>query len=220
VYALRVTQFPAIGKWAELREVTATQVRARQAQGVRAALTAPIVGGPARMYTSIAFETLADLQAFRERNLSDRDFQAFSAKVAQLVAQPPESELWEVLTPAQPGSDASYTQRITYTAAMGKARALREMLEKRVAQRQAEGIRCSFSEQLASDAARYSVINLFGSLADFEAFRNRMRADASMQAFMDKLTPLLAASPTVELSEIVVPFQPVAARELAGAATR
>ena len=220
MYALRMTQFAALGKMAELREVHAAQARVRQAQGIRASLTAPIVGGAPRLIIGLAFETLADLQALRERNLSDKQFQAFAAKAAQLIAKPGESELWEVLTPAQTGSDPSYLQRITYTAAMGKNRALHEMLEKRVAQRQAEGVRCSFSVQMASDAARYSVINLFASLADFEAYRNRMRADASAQDFLEKLTPLLAASPSVELSEVIVPFQPVAARELAAAATR
>ena len=220
MYALRTTIVAANGEMAELREVTAAQVRARQAQGVRTSLSMPIVGGPPRLNISIAFETLADLQWFRERNLSDPPFQAFAAKAAQLVARTGESELWEVLTPAQPGNDPSYTQRITYTAAMGKARALRETLEKRVAERQGEGVRCAFSEQVASDAARFSIINLFGSLADFEAFRHRLRGDAISRAFMDGVTPRLAASPRVELSEVIVPFQPVAARSLAGAATR
>jgi hypothetical protein len=220
LYALRMTQFAALGKMPELRELHATQARARQAQGIRASLTVPIVGGEPRLNVGIAFETLADLQAFRERNLSDKQFQAFAAKASQLTAKPGVSELWEVLTPAGPGSDPSYLQRITYTAALGKARTLRETLEKRVSERQAEGVRCSFSEQMASDASRFAVINLFGSLADFEAHRNRLRADTTAAGFMDKVAALVAVSPSVELSEVIVPFQPVAAREMAGTATR
>lgn len=220
MYALRITIVAANGKMAELREVHAAQARARQAQGIRASLSTPIVGGQPRLNISITFETLADLQSFRERNLWDQQFQAFAATAAQLAANPGQSELWEVLTPAQPGNDPSYTQRITYTAALGKARALRETLEERVAERQAEGIRCTLSEQMASDASRFSVVNLFGSLADFEAFRDPLRADAGAQDSMDKVTPLLATSPSVELSEIIVPFQPVRERELAWAATR
>jgi hypothetical protein len=220
VYSLRNAIVAADGGLAELREVTAAQVRARQAQGVRAELSMPIVGGLPRLNISLAFNTLADLQWFRERDLSDPPFQAFAAKAAQLVARTEESELWELLTPTQPGNDPSYTRRLTYTATVGRGRALRETLEKRVAERQGEGIRCVLSRQLASDAPRFAVTNLFGSLADLEAFRNRLRGDAIARGFRDRVTPLLAASPFVELSEVVVPFQPVRERELVAAAGR
>jgi hypothetical protein len=220
VYVLRSTIVAADGDLAELRDVTAAQVRARQAQGVRASLSMPVLGGPPRLNISLAFATLAELQWFRERNLSTPPFQAFAAKAAQLVARTEESGLWEELTPTRPGNDPSYTRCITYTAAPRKGRALRETLEKRVAERQAEGIRSVLSEQMASDAPRFAVTNLFCSLADLEAFRNRLRGDPIARGFRERVASLVATSPSAELSEVVVPFQPVAARELAGTATR
>ena len=61
---------------------------------------------------------------------------------------------------------------------------------------------------------------LFASLAEFEARRAQLMADSTAQQFMTKLAALCSTHGEVELSEVLIPAQLAALREMAGAATR
>ena len=211
MYSQRIIQTAAVGKAPELRELNLAQVKARQAQGTRASLSTPITGVGGRLVIGLGFDSLGDLQAFRERNASDTTFQQYVTRISALMAKPVETELWELALVPQPGSDPAYVQTVTWTAAIGKGPALREAVVERFTKRQAEGFRCGVSEQVASDAFRMRVNILLGSLSDLEAQREHNRSDKAFLEFGRHTAPLSAAV-TVELSEVIVPFQPVAAR--------
>ena len=52
---------------------------------------------------------------------------------------------------------------------------------------------------------------LLGSLSDLETQREHNRSDKGFLDFGRHIAPMLAST-TVELSEVIVPFQPAAAR--------
>jgi hypothetical protein len=211
LYSQRIIQTAAVGKAPELRELNLAQVKARQAQGTRASLSTPVTGVGGRLVVGLNFDTLGDLQAFRERNASDAPFQQYVARISALMAKPVETELWELVLPAQPGAAAAYVQAVTWTAAVGKGPALRDAVVERFTTRQGEGLRCAVSEQVASDAFRMRMNVLFGSLSDLETQRAHNRGDKGFVDFGRHIASMLAAT-TVELSEVIVPFQPAAAR--------
>ena len=207
MYSQRITQTAALGKAPELRELNLAQVKARQAQGTRASLSTPITGVGGRLVVGLNFDTLSDLQTFRERNAADAGFQQYVARISLLMAQPVQTELWEVILPAQPGGAPAYIQSVTWTAALGQGPVLREAVLERFKKRQAEGFRCAVTEQLASDAFRMRLGILLGSLGDLETQRVRNRTDAGFREFGDRVAQISTAT-TVELSEVIVPLQP------------
>ena len=219
MYSQRIIQTAAVGKAPELRELNLAQVKARQAQGTRASLSTPVTGVSGRLVLGLNFDTLGDLQAFRERNASDNALQQYVARISALMASPVETELWELFLPAQPGSAPAYVQAVTWTAAVGKGPDLRAAVLERFTKRQGEGFRCAVAEQVASDAFRMRLSILLGSLSDLETQREHNRSDKAFLDFGRHIAPMLVAT-TVELSEVIVPFQPAATPGLAGAATR
>lgn len=207
LYSQRITQTAAVGKAPELGELNLAQVKARQAQGTRASLSTPLTGVGGRLVVGLTFDTLGDLQAFREHNAADPAFQQYVARISGLMAKPVETEIWEVVLPAQPGAEPAYVQAVTWTAAVGQGAALRAAVVERFAKRQAEGFRCGVAEQLASDAFRIRLSVLLGSLSDLETQRTSNRSDPAFAEFNRRTAPMLAAL-SVELSEVIVPFQP------------
>ena len=219
MFTQRIVLTPALGRAAELVEVLSERVRGQQAQGLRAGLHSPLTGH-GRLVVGIGFETLAGLQAFREKNRQDATFQAFQAKIAPLQAKPATFELWEVTIAVNPASPPKYVQRIVTTAAPGQANALKELLSQRVRENQEKGVTCGLGQQMASDAPRFGMVVLFASLAEFEARRAQLMADSTGQQFTKKLAALCSTHGEVELSEVLIPAQLAALREMAGAATR
>jgi hypothetical protein len=208
VYIQRVTQTAALGKAQELRTLNIAQVKARQDQGIRASLSAPLTGVGGRLVVGLMYDALADLQALRERNASDAAFQQYAAKIATLMANPIETEIWEMLLQVQTGSTPAYTQAITFTAGIGHTAALRAAVLERGTTRQAAGVRCGVLEQVATDAYRIRFTLPLGALSELEARRVQNRNDPELQAFQSRVTPLLGAPNRVEISEVIVPFQP------------
>ena len=211
MYSQRIIQTAAVGKAPELRELNLAQVKARQAQGARASLSTPITGVGGRLVIGLNFDSLGDLQAFRERNASDAVFQQYIARSSALMAKPVETELWELVLVPQPGSDPAFVQGVTWTAAIGKGPALREAVVERFTKRQAEGFRCAVAEQVSSDAFRMRLTILLGSLSELEAQREHNRSDKAFLEFGRHTAPMLTAV-SVELSEVIVPFQQAATR--------
>ena len=219
MFTQRIVLTPALGRAAELVEVLSERVRGQQAQGLRASLSSPITGH-GRVVVNIGFETLAGLQVFREKNRQDATFQAFQTKIAPLQAKLATFELWEVTIAGNPATPPKYVQRIVNTAAPGQANALKELLSLRVRENQEKGVTCALSQQIASDAPRFGMAVLFASLAEFEARRAQLMADSTAQQFMTKLAALCSTHGEVELSEVLIPAQLAALREMAGTATR
>ena len=216
---MRIAQTAALGKGPELRALTLAQVKQRQAQGTRIALSTPVTGVNGQLLVGLSFETLQDLQEFRERNVADPAFHEFVSRISPLLAAPAETEIWEVLLPAQPGEAPAYIQTVTWTARHGEGPALRTAFMERMKRRQSEGFRCALAEQVAGDAFRLRLNVLLGSLGELEANRNRNRNDSAFQEFGRRLAEM-TTSTEVAISEVLAPFQPVSQRELAGAASR
>ncbi|MGE3076609.1 MAG: hypothetical protein AB7N24_21285 [Dehalococcoidia bacterium] len=219
MFNVRIAQSAALGKWPELHTLTLAQVKQRQAQGTRIALSTPIIGASGRLSIGLSFETLQDLHEFRQRNVADPKFQEFVARISPLLAAPAETEIWEVILPAQQGDAPAYVQAITWTAQDGEGPALRAALLERMKRRQGEGLRCALAEQVAGGAYRLGLNILLGSLGELEANRNKNRNDASFQEFGRRMAEI-TTSTEVTIAEVLVPFQPVGRRELAGAASR
>lgn len=219
MFTQRIILTPGLGRARELAQALTVQTSLLQAQGVRATLSAPITG-EGRLAMGIMHDTLADLQALREKYRADEAFDAFQKRIAPMQSRLSTWELWEVTIPANVTTQPKYSQRIVSTPASGQVSVLRDLLSQRVRDNQARGIACGFSQQMASDALRFSLVYLFGSLAEFEAHRARLLADPESQQLNEKVATLTSMHPQVELSEIMVSFQMVPQRELAGTAAR
>ena len=219
MFTQRVVLTPALGQGRELTQALTMQTNLLQAQGVRASLNASLTG-EGRISVGIMHDTLADLQALAEKYQADDAFDAFQKAIAPMQARLPVWELWELTVAANVTTAPKYVQRIVNTAGIGQASALRDLLSSRVRDNQANGIVCALSEQVASDAPRFGMVILFGSLAEFEAARARRMADPATQQFGAKVAALTSVHVQVEISQILIPFQLAAQRELAGTAAR
>ena len=79
------------------------------------------------------------------------------------------------------GEVTLYSQRITQTAAVGKAPELRELNLVQVKARQAQGTRASFSTPMTGVGGRLVVGLSFDSPGDLQAFRERNASDTAFQ---------------------------------------
>lgn len=100
VYIERITWTPAFGKGPELQKVLEEQIMARQAQGMRGALSVQLFSptGPA-FASTLVFPDLAVYEQFRKARSTDAAVQTFAAKARALMTTPQKVELFEILTP-------------------------------------------------------------------------------------------------------------------------
>ena len=74
------------------------RAKARQAAGVRVAISEVVAGSHTPQFTvSTLVEDLAAFEALRKRDQADVDFQKFVAKIGSLIRQPAGFDLMEVL---------------------------------------------------------------------------------------------------------------------------
>ncbi len=220
MYMQRITLQAAPGRMPDLFELVRGEALARQADGLQIAIAAPLTGMGTQITVNIRFDTLAELQALRERNRDDAHFQAFMGRMAPLMAGWTETELWESAVVPPQGVTPRYVQGVKLTPALGKNFELASLMMDRAHERQAGGLNCLLWEEVAGDPLRVNFTLLFDSLADYEHYRAQNRNAPAFQAFMNRVAPLLAKSPQFELLEVMVPFQAARQREMAGAAQR
>jgi hypothetical protein len=100
VYMQRVTIYADPEKVGEIRALLMERAKARQAAGMRLALTEMVAGSHAPQFTvNILFDDLAAFEASRKRDQADGDFQKFVAKLTSLSRKPNDFHLLEVLVP-------------------------------------------------------------------------------------------------------------------------
>lgn len=222
MYVQRVMLSPSRGKANQLRSALEERVRARQAAGVRTGLSQIIFGADQPFVIVIAADNLAGLQAIRDRGRDDPDFQALITRVDGLIDRSPDISLIETLSAPQdpPATPDRFAQRVLFTPALGKANELRGALEQRVALRRSERIQCNLSQVVFGAETGLALRLLFSDLAGLEALRARNLTDPGFQQFQARIASLTTGPVTVDLSEILIPMQPVATREMAAAATR
>ncbi|MHB8378093.1 MAG: hypothetical protein ACYDEB_14235 [Dehalococcoidia bacterium] len=100
MYMHRITIYANPEKVAELRALLIERTKARQAAGMRLALTEMVVGSHAPQFTvNVLFNDLAAFEASRKRDQADGDFQKFVAKLSSLIRKPSDFALLDVLLP-------------------------------------------------------------------------------------------------------------------------
>jgi len=98
MYMQRVTIYPDPEKVADVRSMLSERAKARQAAGIRLALSEMVAGGDAPQFTvSIVFDDLAAFEANRKRDQADGDFQKFVGKLSSSIRKPSDFDLLEVL---------------------------------------------------------------------------------------------------------------------------
>jgi hypothetical protein len=94
----RGTNWPILGRQAELQAVMAEVVKAEAAAGTRGQLTRPVASDDNPSFSSIyRFDTLGEFGKFRERRQMDT---TTVQKLAALITRPPRVELLQILAPA------------------------------------------------------------------------------------------------------------------------
>lgn len=220
MYVQRTTYSAAVGKGEELRRLLQEAVIGYQADGIRIGLGREVFGVAGEITTIVLANTLAELQETRERILAGAGYRARVAQSIALLAAQPVSTLSEPIVPfPQDGNVPKYTQRVVLTPAVGKFNDLRRITEERVLARRAQ-MRISLA-QTVFGTGQAIIVNI--GLADFaavEALRELNRTDSEFIAYQEQLQLLLARTAEISLHEVLVPVQPAAIREMAGAATR
>jgi hypothetical protein len=96
----RITIYADPEKVADVRSMLVERAKARQAAGIRLALSEMVAGSHSPQFTvSILFEDLAAFEASRKRDQADGDFQKFVGKLSSLIRKPSGFDLMEVLLP-------------------------------------------------------------------------------------------------------------------------
>jgi len=100
VYMQRVSIFPKPESVVEVRTLLVARAKARQAAGLRLALSELVAGSDTPQFTiGVRFDDLAAFEAQRKRDQADADFQQFVAKLTPLLRKPGAFDLLEVLAP-------------------------------------------------------------------------------------------------------------------------
>ena len=98
MYMQRISIYPTPEKLGEIRTLLIERTTARQAAGMRVALTEMIAGSHHPQFSvNVLFNDLAEFEASRKRDQADGDFQKFVAKLASLIRKPNDFDLLEVL---------------------------------------------------------------------------------------------------------------------------
>ena len=202
---------PALGKGPEMRALLTARAQSRQAAGGDIALARaafPTPQGP-QFFLNLRFADLTALEAQSDRNATDAGFGEFLAKVNSLAACNVTGGLAEVLTAPLAGPAPRYTQRVVFHALPGRLPELRDLWMERVRERQAQGARGGLSVSVGGEEGPELIqIALFESLKDFESARRTLIADPVAQAFVQRTSALLMRPPSIQLSEVLVPFKP------------
>lgn len=100
MYMQRITIYANPEKVAEIRALLIERAKARQAAGMRLALTEMVAGGHGPQFTvNVLFNDLAAFEEARKRDQADGDFQKFVGKLTSLIRKPNDFDLLEVIVP-------------------------------------------------------------------------------------------------------------------------
>ena len=207
MYIRRVIHHPAPGKATQLRDAIEQRCKTGNAGGTPHSLTQRLYTEDVVFVTAIRHEHLADIEDYAAAAPNDPVRQAEVAKINECITPPTSSELLEVLVPAEATGNATYALRTTYYVGLGKARDLRQALEKWVRVPRKGIVGAALLQQVAPpDGATFTTTVTFPSLGGLEEFRTAARGDPAVAAFNAEAASLQARPATAELYRVFVPF--------------
>jgi hypothetical protein len=212
MYFQRFVYLPSAGKARSLRELLAIYVKQRQQEGFRTNLLTAVFSPDAdALSMRVQSHDLDGVEAYRaalhEASLDDP---AANDAINELLREPVRAELHAVLLALpQPDAPVRYVLRTTNIPSAGNG-ALLEALVCNHAQRiHAGGGRMTVSVQLAGPAAG-SVVTVSPAerLSDLPRLRpsSEPSNDDDLAAYDQAIGALCEGHPTVEVSEIIIPY--------------
>lgn len=176
-------------------------------RGFRHNLASRMLGpNGADFVNGIAHDDLTAFETYPDRSQANPAFAGFTVKQQPLLGRQNVVELYEMVVPPPAGS-RRYTYRVMFYPALGKAPAVRGILEDRVKAMQARGSLHGLQAKVFSEEGPVFAANIgFPDLASLERYMQGNRQDAEMRAFQEKVQPLLARPLRIELYQVLVPF--------------
>jgi hypothetical protein len=209
MYVQQISHYPAPGKGPELRALLEDWAKTAPARGFAHNLASQIMGpdGP-NFVNGVRHQALAAFGSYPQRSQANPAFRPFNEKQRPLLGRPNQQALYEVLIP--PPTQAPpprYVYRVTRYPALGKAPALRALLEERVKAMQAKGGFYALASQMFSTEGPVYVTNIgYQDLSGLEKTLHGNQQDAAFQSFAEKAQALMGRPGKTELFEVVVPF--------------
>lgn len=206
MYTEVFTHHPAPGKGANLREVLEERSKAANSASSPHLVGQLLYAEEPTLVNAIRHESLAALEDYGNRRVTDPNFQAFLSKTAAADARPPSIALYENLVAARPTGGVHYALWRTFYSSPGKAGELRAAIEKR-AQTSSPGAvgKVVYSQIHGPDRNHFVLITLFPSLGAYEGYLKAQPTDPSVQAFAAQVGGL-AAGGRSDLYRVLLPF--------------
>ena len=207
MYSQRQRIYPALGKEREARAQLEDWVRTRQAKGRDLALLTRIFSseGSALVVLGRA-EELSTIEEWRRSNAADPDFQARSAKLVEIVRQPVQTSLFDMVIPVPRGSGGTIVVRAHGYPKPGKERPARSIVEELARSGQAAGVRQGVGVGIYSSTG--SVIELTTVYADLAELGRVRKERASIMGEATRAFGELSRAPIAQrMFEVVVPFK-------------
>lgn len=210
MYIQQTRHWPAPDKAPELRALLEDWAKNAPARGFRHNLTTPMLYSQGFVLVNgIWHETLADFQSYPQRSRAHPDHKAFTEKQAGLIARR-EQSLVEVLVPPHLTTPPTVQLRFFFAPALGKVQPVRTLLEERVKALQAAGTRVSLWRRLFhADGPGFTLNFSFDGMDALETWLQDSGREADVQAFSEKVHPLLARMPGSRLYQVLVPMSPL-----------
>ena len=202
-----MTYYPRAGTEAEFRPIAEERVKAMQAAGVEASLSASWWG---RDHPNYRFgQRYGTLAAYEQYHQADAEAaRHFEARIASLTRQPPVFALSQSLQRTnQDGPVARWAQWVTFAPALGRDLDLHALLVDRGDVYETMGRRTTLSLQLAGPESGVFVRTYnYANLADLEEWHNRGAADDTQESYVQKLNMLLSRPLETSIRETIIPY--------------
>ena len=207
MYMQLIHHYPAPGKGPELRALLEDWAKSAPSRGFRHNLTSRMLGSDGPDFVNgIQHDDLAAFESYPQRSQANPAFSDFTAKQRPLLGRQNVVELYEVLA-RSPAGTRRFTYRVTFYPAVGKAPAVRALLEERTKAMQGRGLLSSLASKVFSEEGQLFTGNIgFADLASLEVYQGNNRQDPETRAFQEKVQPLLARPNRFELYQVLVPF--------------
>jgi len=207
-YVITTKVYAQPTKQGELRALLEGRVRDGQKAGFRLNLATTALGADPSFFVNLFCADLAKADEFRASTQFPANDPAFMGKVTQLVRQPAQNQLLQVLSSPPPaGSPPRYNLVGRIVGQPAHVLDVLDMVRSRVQEEQAAGARVGLSRVVAGEPG-LRVARQFGSMAELETWIAATESDASRLQFVRKLTPMLAEPVQYEVREVLIAMPP------------
>jgi hypothetical protein len=208
MYSQRQRIYPALGKEREVRTLMDEWVRAHQAKGRDLALLTRVFSSEGSGLVVVTrANDLATLEQHRHENAADPDFQARAARLVEMVRQPVQTSLFEMVVPVSGGASATgIVVRAHGYPKPGKERQGRSIVEEVATSGHAAGLRQGVGVGVFSGTG--SVIELTTVYADLAELDRVRKERAQIMGEASRAFGELSRAPIASrMFEVVVPFK-------------